>query len=272
MQVKGYQPGQHSRRGHFPSNRPLRPPLLAFEAAPCRSPWRGLGIPLAPGSRSPPGALGDPLACLAVELLEVVRRRRMVRSFTGRPVRPDVLDTILDSARHSPSAGNAQGWATVVLQGPDETGRFWAATTTADWRDRARRWPGLSLAPVIVVVLASPDTYVSRYSEPDKAGSGLGPVGRGEGGPEGWPVPYWFVDGGMVTMLLLLAATSAGLGAGFLGNFRGEAELLSSLGVPDGWRFVGAVLIGEAAPDDPPSASTARGRRPARETIHLGQW
>ena len=87
-----------------------------------------------------------------------------------------------------------------------------------------------------------------------------------------WPVPYWFVDGGFAVMVMLLAAADAGLGACFLGNFRGEATLRDALGVPDDRRYVGAVLMGEPGGDDPPSASLARGRRRSSEVVHRGRW
>ena len=67
-------------------------------------------------------------------------------------------------------------------------------------------------------------------------------------------------------------AVDAGLGAGFLGNFRGEAALSAALGVPGDRRYVGTVLLGEAGGDDPPSASLARGRRRAGETVHWRRW
>lgn len=196
----------------------------------------------------------------------VVRRRRMVRAFRDEAVPPGVLDCILDVATRSPSAGNSGGWHLVVLEGPEQTGAFWEATTTPDWRIRSRRWEGLARAPVVVALFTSPDAYLERYAEDDKRASGLG---AGEGA---WPVPYWFVDAGMASMALLLAVTDADLGACFLGNFRGESTLASSLGVPAGWRYAGAVVIGHAADDDAPSASLSRGRRQRDVVVHRGRW
>lgn len=199
-----------------------------------------------------------------MELSEVLRARRMVRAFTGRPVPDQVLDRVLGAAARAPTAGNTEGWALVVLAGEVETAPFWQATTTQGWRRTARRWPGLSAAPVVVAVYTSPDRYRQRYGEPDKAASGLA--------RDGWPVPYWFVDAGQVVMAMLLAATDAGLGACFLGNFRGEEALAHALGVPGGWRYAGAVLLGEAAGDDPASASAGRPWRAAGTAVHRGRW
>jgi nitroreductase len=201
-----------------------------------------------------------------MEFTDVVRRRRMVRSFTGRPPTPEVLDGILAACLRAPSAGNTGGWDVVVLQGPDETALFWETTTDADWQATFRRWPGLARAPVIVLPYAHPQAYLDRYAEPDKETAGLG-VSEAD-----WTIPYWFVDTGFAALLLLLAAVDAGLGACFLGNFRGERELVTALGVPPDRRYLGAVLLGEPGGEDPPSPSLARGRRRADDVIHRGRW
>jgi nitroreductase len=190
----------------------------------------------------------------------------MVRSFSGAAPAPDVLERLFDLARRAPSAGNSQGWDAVVLEGPTQTARFWEATTTAQWRERSPRWPGLQRAPVVVAVFSDPDAYIGRYAEPDKARSGLG------AGPDAWRVGYWDTDAAMAVMVLLLAAVDAGLGACFLGNFRGEEELCAALGVPGDRRYLGAVLIGEAGGHDPLSSSSSRPRRSSAEVFHRGLW
>ena len=190
----------------------------------------------------------------------------MVRGFSGRPPSPELLETILSRALRAPSAGNTGGWDMVVLVGPEETSVFWEKTTTDGWRETARRWPGLQKAPVVILLYAHPQAYVDRYAEADKDGADLGT------GQDAWPIPYWFVDCGFAALLLLLAAVDAGLGACFLGNFRGEAALALSLGVPPGRRLLGAVVMGEPGGADPPSPSLARGRRRADLVVHRGGW
>jgi len=209
-----------------------------------------------------------------MELSDAVHGRRMVRSFSGQPVPAEVLDRVLELACGAPSAGNTGGWDAVVLTGAEQTSVFWDATTTADWRARSRRWPGLSLAPVVMALFADPDAYRARYRLPDKASSGLGAPSQDASDEDGdpWPVPYWFVDGGMAVMVMLLAAADAGLGACFLGNFRGEPALRGALGVPDDRRYLGAVLMGQPGGSDPPSRSLARPRRQPLDVVHRGRW
>lgn len=199
-----------------------------------------------------------------MELTEAVLRRRMTRNFTAEPVAPGVVDRLLAGALRAPSAGNTQGREFVVLEGATETARYWEATTDPAWRSRSRRFVGLSRAPVVVAAFVDPAAYVARYQEPDKA--------RPDGEAVEWVVPYWYVDAAFAVMAMLLGAADSGLGAAFLGNFRGEEALRSALGVPDHLRWFGAVLLGEAATPDPPSASAARRRRTIEDSVHRGRW
>lgn len=199
-----------------------------------------------------------------MNLDEVVRRRRMVRDYDARPVATDVVDRLLDAARRGPSAGNSQGLDLVVLEGPDETARYWDVTL-ADAGARARfRWQGLLRAPVLVVPVVAASAYTDRYTEADKAAAGLT-------SERAWTVPYWYVDGGMGVLLLLLAAVDEGLGASFFGVFDHEAAVRSALGVPDDRRLLGAVALGHPAPGEPGRSAT-RPRRSFDDVVHRGGW
>jgi nitroreductase len=188
----------------------------------------------------------------------------MVRSFRTDPVPAEVLDRVLDAARRAPSAGNSQGWAFVVLEGPAQTARFWDVTFPGD---RAGfRFPSLFEAPVLVLPLAHARTYVERYREPDKESTGLG------AGEAAWPVDYWTVDTSFATMSLLLASVDEGLGALFFGIFEHQHTLLSELGVPSGYEPIGAVALGWPAARQPGGTSATRPRRPIHEVIHRGAW
>ena len=101
------------------------------------------------------------------DLSEVVRNRRMSRSFTTEEVVPAAIERIISLASRAPSAGKAQGWHVVSLVG-DETASYWDATLPEQRRDDFT-WPGLLRAPVILVLVADPDAYVERYGESDKA-------------------------------------------------------------------------------------------------------
>ena len=132
------------------------------------------------------------------EFADVVRRRRMTRSFKPDPLPDGLLEQFVDLANRAPSAGKTQGWHLVVLEGA-ETSRFWDITLPP-MRRGAFRWKRLLEAPVIAIPLADPRAYVERYSEADKRASGLG------AGTEALPAPYWTVDTSMSVMTMLLSA------------------------------------------------------------------
>ena len=191
----------------------------------------------------------------------------MCRNFSSEPVDPALVERILEAALRSPTAGNTAGTAWVVLSGSDETSAYWEATTDAGWRAANPEWAsGLMRAPVVLLSYASPDAYLARYSEPDKSRSALGTS------EAAWVVPYWFGDAAFAVMAVLLCAVDAGLGACVLGNFRGEAALAASLGVPDAWRLFGAVALGVPAGDTHRSRSLDRPVPAVTDRIHSGRW
>lgn len=189
----------------------------------------------------------------------------MCRNFSDRPVPEAAVDRLLERAVRAPSAGFSQGWSFLVLQGPDQLGRFWDSLADPQWRTDPNL-PGLLRAPVVVVPLASPERYLARYSEPDKVGHGLTTA-------EAWSVPYWTVDVSFATMLLLLGVVEEGLAALFFGRDRPAYERLKrEFAVPDGWQPIGAVLVGWPAEDWGPKGSSTRSRRPLSEIVHRGGW
>lgn len=195
------------------------------------------------------------------DLEAVVRRRRMVRAFRREPVDDELLDRLLDLARRAPSAGNTQPWELLVLRGA-EVARYWE-TTLAD--PDSFRWQGLLRAPVLVVPYVRPSAYADRYSEPDKATTGLGD------GVDAWSVPYWWIDGGAAVQNLLLAVTAAGLGACLFGQFEHESAVRNTFGVPADRRALGTIAIGHAAPDEPGQSAT-RARPDLAAIVHRGRW
>ncbi len=194
----------------------------------------------------------------------MVRRRRMVRSFTSQPLPANTIDELCDLARRAPTAGNTAGVEFLALEG-DSTQQYWNVTLPLPRRDRFR-WPKLLVAPALVVVWANTGAYLRRYSEPDKRHSALG------ASAEAWSVPYWFVDGGAAVMNMLLAASDRGLGACFFAMFEHEEAVRREFGVPEDRRGVGTVAIGYQAPDDVPSRSALRGRPPLSDVLHRSRW
>ena len=200
-----------------------------------------------------------------MELGEAIRRRRMCRNFSDRPVSRGTIDGLLDKARRAPSAGHTQGWAFLVLEGPEQTGRFWEVGADPGWAGDPRG-AGLVRAPVIVVPLFSTKAYLDRYSEPDKLSAAMTAA-------ESWPAPFWVVDVSFATMLLLLGAVEEGLGALFFGLHANPDGLRAEFAVPPEWQPIGGVALGWPSEDgDGPPGSATRGRREWDEVVHRGGW
>jgi nitroreductase len=199
-----------------------------------------------------------------MEFSEVVRRRRMVRNYSSEPVDPEVVARILAQAQRAPSAGFSQGFAFLVLDTPEDVRRFWEAT--ADDLDAPDSWlRGMMRAPVVVVPLSHKDAYLDRYAEPDK-----GWTDRDEAR---WPVPYWHIDTGMASMIMLLAAVDEGLGACFFGVPPDHTDAFrDAFGVPPTHTPIGAVTLGHRTGDTGARGSAGRRRHTLAEVVHRSQW
>lgn len=200
-----------------------------------------------------------------MELDAALRRRRMTRSFRPDPLPADQVDHVLDLARRAPAAGNTAAVSWLVLDRPQDLARYWD-TSLPEPRRAGFRWQGLLRAPVLTVLLTDPTAYVSRYAEPDKARAGLGEH------VDGWPVPFWWVDAGMVAQNLLLLATDRGWGACLFGLFDHEPAVRSAFGVPDGVRAVATIALGLPDGRDEDGRSARRGRPPLDQVLHRGRW
>jgi nitroreductase len=197
-----------------------------------------------------------------MELTEVVRKRRMIRTYDpDQRIPREALQKMLSLAARAPSAGHTQGWRFLVLDDITSCAAFWDATTDDEvdsWLERMRT------APVLIVVFSDKDAYLDRYAEEDK--------GWSDRAESRWPVPYWDIDAGMAAMILLLAAVDAGLGACFFGVPTEKWDALrAAFAVPPGLRPVGVVSMGHPAPDAR-SPSLRRGRRPLGEIVSYGSF
>ena len=202
-----------------------------------------------------------------MDFQDVVRKRRMVRSYSTESVAPDAVDRMLRNAVHAPSAGFSQGWAFLVLDRRADVDRFWSAATPAVADAEPDRWlRGMRTAPVIIVPLSSKAAYLDRYAEPDKDWTD-----REEAR---WPVPYWHIDTGMAALLILQTAVDEGLGACFFGIPPGRTdEFRAEFAVPEQFTPIGAITVGHPALASAAGGSAVtRTRKSVEEVVHRGDW
>jgi nitroreductase len=194
-----------------------------------------------------------------MEFQDVVRRRRMVRKFTDEPVSDESVQRIMRNAVRGPSAGFSQGQGFLVLQG-ESLRRF---SEMFEW------WGGedAKTAQVVVIPFSAKDVYLDRYAQADK-----GWTDRAE---DHWPVPYWDIDTGMASLLILQTAVDEGLGAVFFGTDKDTwPELRAAFGVPDMYVPIGVIAIGHPAEEGISEGASPRTRKrlPFDEVVHWGQW
>ena len=165
----------------------------------------------------------------SMEFQDVVRRRRMVRSYADAAGGPGRRRP---AARPTPCARRARGSA--------RAGRSWCSTgpTTSavlgEHQPAGRRTAGPA---------GSPGCARRRWSScrcRTRRPTSTATPSRTRAGRTGtrrrWPVPYWHIDTGMAALLILQTAVDEGLGACFFGIPRRAAR-----GVPRGVRGAGGL-------------------------------
>ncbi len=191
----------------------------------------------------------------------------MVRRYEQRPVPAAVVDQLIANGLRAPSAGFSQGWGFLVLDRRDDVDAFRVSVTPDEDPDN---WFAATFdAPVVIVPCANKDAYLDRYAQADK--------GHDDRSELWWPAPYWDIDTGFASLLILLTAVDQGLGACFFGLPPERLEAFrEAFGVPPQFRPIGAITVGYAAEDDDQRRAARRTgqerRRPEHEVVHRRRW
>lgn len=170
-----------------------------------------------------------------MEALEAIFTRRSVRAFTPDPVPDELLTQILRAGVSSASGGNVQAWGFVVVRNP---------ARVAALRSLA---PGIIGRPTAVLAICM-DRGRARQLGGDGGGA------------------FMWIDIGLATQNLLLAAHDLGLGACPIGSFhpRGVAAFLD---LPADVEPVLLLALGYPAFKPSPP-----GRRPLGEVCFDEEW
>ena len=201
-----------------------------------------------------------------VEFQTVLKRRRMVRAFEQRPVPPEVLDPILRSVLHAPSAGFTQGNEFLVIDDPDRLDAFLAyhrySRRARDQEERA-----------VSAAHLDPPTGESAVLYGSLLSSRQDPLRPRQARSVARAVLGHRCRHGDAA--ILLSAVDAGLGAYFFGSPTANPRLRREFKIPGQFRPIGAIGLGFPASHDPwvARSSAARlARRPIEDLVHSNSW
>ena len=195
-----------------------------------------------------------------MDLREILKRRRMVRHYTGEAVPRETLERIVATVRRAPSAGFSQGQRLLVV---DDAGLLADLAALAGPLEPDVE-PWFPSAPAHVLVLTREADYHERYRRNDKLQ---------DGEEIEWPVPFWYIDAGATLMLVLLAAIDEGLSAGVYGvPVDQDPAWRALLDIPGELRIVAGVTVGRGAPDPGWSSKTSRATQRRRALDELVKW
>jgi nitroreductase len=198
-----------------------------------------------------------------MDFQKVVNKRKMIRSFTEELIPQEKIEVIISNFFRGPSAGFSQGIELLVLNTKQDIERYFNCLGPKEERNKGvlSKWSKLENAQLILIPIANKNTYLDRYSEPDK--------GWKDKSEAHWPVPFWLTDTAMASMLALLTVVDLELGALFVGLSE-EKTVRKEFGISDDYKPIGAILIGNPDNSDPPSPSLKRGRRKKEDIVHYG--
>ncbi|HEX6952154.1 MAG TPA: nitroreductase family protein [Gaiellaceae bacterium] len=193
---------------------------------------------------------------------ELLKKRRMVRHYSGEPAPRETLERIVATVRRAPSAGFSQGQRILVVDDPELLARIAALGDDEPRLEGVEPWFETAAAQVFVMTRES--DYHERYQRDDKLQ---------DGEEIEWPVPFWHVDAGAAMMLILVAAIEEGLAAAVYGIFgEDEQKLRDLLGIPAEFTLVAGISLGYPLPDPGWSSKTSRATQRRRAVDELVQW
>ncbi len=178
-----------------------------------------------------------------MDFLELVNARQSDRAYDkSRPVEREKLERILEAARLSPSACNAQPWKFVVVDDPELSVKVGKATAGLGMNKFAKD------APVHILIVEESMNITSMLGSKIK--------------DKYFPL----VDIGIAAAHISLAAESEGLGSCILGWFD-EKGIKKFLGIPEKKRLLLDITIGYSMKPKRPKS-----RKPKDKVISYNKY
>lgn len=213
------------------------------------------------------------------EFLELVKKRKMTRTFKPDPIPDECIEKILEAARWAPSARNAQPWEFIVVKDKDTRKRIfeildghWDISYAFEKQRKIevghpkflKKFPkpveAWMDAPVLIVICCDP-----RAAQAHMLIDSFLPM---EGGHQA----LLFKSMGAATLMIHLAAVAYGLGAGWISSISTtEVALKELLGVPVELSVQTVVPIGYPSPSYKLAPSSSY-RRELNEIVHYEKY
>ncbi|MCE5329670.1 nitroreductase family protein [bacterium] len=168
--------------------------------------------------------------------LEIVEKRKSIRSYKSIEVEKEKLDYVLEAFRKAPSAKNLQPWKLVVITDKSIIKNLAVACNNQTF---------ISEAPVVIVACAKEEEAYGRM---------------------GGYLNSYPIDIGISLEHLILAATEQGLGTCWIGAFN-EKAVKEVIRAPENVRVVAATPLGY-----PNEQGRERNRKPIEEIISFNSY
>ncbi len=162
-----------------------------------------------------------------MELMEAIRQRQSIRSFSEEAVSRDLLEDLVAAAVEAPTAGNLQAWRFIICDEPHLV------------RSIDDCSPGLGGHPPVIIAVASDMEEVSRR------------------GSEHSKIYGCMMDASMAAENLMLRAVELGLGTCAIKSYD-NAAVRKLLALPDTLRLEMLISVGYAA---------RKNKKPARKPM-----
>ena len=177
-------------------------------------------------------------------MLEIISGRQSDRKYDDRPVEKEKLERIIEAARISPSANNAQPWKFIVVTDPDLIKQIAEAASS--------KLLGMNVfvvqAPVQIIVVREKADLQTKAASVVKSRD------------------YSLIDVGIASENICLQAEAEGLGSCMIGWFD-EKTVKKHLGIPASKRVELIITLGYSL-----SKKREKRRKPREETISFNGY
>ena len=167
-------------------------------------------------------------------VLDIIKKRRSIRSYKDKEVERDKLKTILEAARLSPSASNRQEWRFVIVEDKDTKNRL---------KKAAKNQKFVGEAPVVITCCAQTDFHVMTCGQ-----------------------MCYPIDLAIAIEHMVLTAQELGLGTCWVGAFN-EDEVKEILNIPSEIKVVELLSLGYSKVTPP-----QKEKLPLAKIAYYNEW